>query len=363
MKLNPSQAQRWVPCPGSAYMESLYPRTTTHPVTEEGKAIHWACEGVLFSWSTKNDITPKTLVSYIGQTCPENGLIITEDFVAAGNVYLACVWERAQQYPDGLAIEKQASAYHAGLELAGRIDARWINETKTWLTVWDAKFGYKPVTAFENWQLLIYGIAEAYPTIETVELVVVQPRGLSVRQPVKRWMIDRPTLARYQAIIAQSKAEAELREGAPTRPGSHCRNCQAAHSCPALEEASWHAHDTAGISVPQDLTPKEIAYRLDEFERAQEMLRARRDALEALATRHIQHGTIVPGFKLHVSLGDRQWRQEQDAVGLGLLSDVEMYERKMISPKQAEVRGIPPQAVEALTVRYERPPKLTRDKA
>ena len=362
MKLTPSQAPRWVPCPGSAHMESLFPRTATHPVTEEGKAIHWACEGVLRSWLPQSPTEPHPLTDYIGHTCPENGVIVTEEMVTAGNVYLAAVWSRAQAHIEGLAVELKVSAQHAGLLSDGRVDTRWRSPDGKWLTIWDGKFGYSEVGAFQNWQLAVYGIAEAYPGVETIELVIVQPRGMSIRQPVKTWILKRVELDAYRDMIVERHGLAQLGERAPTIAGKHCRNCDARASCGTNRAQSWQARDTAGQSIPQTLTPEEIAYELDEFDQALEMIRGRKLALEALATSNIERGQPVPGWHLHVSLTDREWRSKEQAAAMGPLFGIEMTESKTISPAQAETRGIQTAAVNALTIRHERPPKLRREK-
>lgn len=362
MKCIPSQAPRWVPCPGAPEMESHFPRTGSHPVTEEGKAIHWACEGVLRSWLSQSPTEPHVLTNYIGHTCPENGVIITEEMVTAGNVYLAAVWSRAQAHIEGLAIELQVSAHHAGLPNSGRVDARWRSPDGTWLTVWDGKFGYRPVAAFENWQLVNYGIAEAYPAVQTIELVVVQPRGASIRQPVKIWILQRAELDAYRAMMIERHGLAQLGENAPTIAGKHCRNCQAEVHCATNRAQNWHNRQNAGKSIPQTLTPEEIAYELDEFEHAEQMIRGRRTALEGLAESLIHRGQTVPGYHMHTSLGDRQWRNKDGAAAMAPILGCEMTERKTISPAQAEARGVNQATLKALTVRHERPPKLAREK-
>ncbi len=341
-------------------MESLYPRTATHPVTEEGKAIHWASEGVMRSWLPVNDLQPRTLAEYLGHTCPENGVVITEEMVAAGNVYLACVWERAQLNLPGLQIEKQLSAWHAGLKSSGRCDSAWVSTDDTWLTIWDFKYGNKAVDVFENWQLFIYGLAGAHRKITTVELVIVQPRGQSMFHPIKRWRLDRDTLERYARWVRLSAALADKGEAAPTHAGKWCRYCRAAHSCDTLAASGWGSVDRAGNSVPINLTPAEIVYELEQFERAGNMLRARLDAIKGLAVQRIAEGVKIPGYFMERGLSNREWRDESTATGLGRLFGVDMEDRKVIGPKQAEVRGIPPLAVNALTVRHERPPQLKK---
>ncbi len=362
IRSTPSGAPRWVPCPGSSYMESLYPRSATHPVTEEGKAIHWATEGVLRSWLPESPTPAYPLSDYIGRTCPENGVILTEEMVTTGNVYLAAVWSRAQNHIAGLAVELKVSAHHAGLLSHGRVDARWLSADGTWLTIWDGKFGYGPVAAFENWQTLIYGIAEAIPTVQTIELVIVQPRGASIRQPVKPWILQRAQLDAYREWIIERQKLTQLGPQAPTYAGKHCRNCQARPNCGTHRAAAWDARSRAGESIPETLTVEEIAYELDEFDRAESMIKGRRLALESLATSKIQAGEKVPGFKMHISLSDRAWNDPKAAAALGLAFAIDMTETKTISPAQAQARGMAEPAVNALTSRHERPPKLAREK-
>jgi len=92
------------------------------------------------------------------------------------------------------------------------------------------------------------------------------------------------------------------------------------------------------------------------------MIKGRRLALESLATAKIQAGEKVPGFKMHISLTDRAWKDPANAAALGLAFSVDMTETKTISPAQAQARGMSEVAVNALTSRHERPPKLARER-
>ena len=346
-------------------MESHFPRTKSHPVTEEGKAIHWAAEGVLRSWGRESPTAPYALTDMLGKACPENGVVLTEEMINAGNVYLAAVWERAQHHIDGLGVELQLSAVPAGLQQSGRADAVWVSADRTELVVWDGKFGYGPVAAFENWQLAIYGVAAAFPyraTIQRVTLVIVQPRGESVRQPVKTWIIEGAELSGVTAMLIERHGYTQLDAAAPLAAGKHCRNCRAESSCSVNREATWHVRASAGAAMPENLSPEEIAYELEEFARGESLIRGRRIALEALAQTTIERGGKIPGYVMHQSLADRSWRSPEQAKLLGPGFGVEMEERKTISPAQAQSRGMSEAAVNALTVRATRPPKLVRER-
>ena len=77
-----------------------FPDGEKHPVTQEGIAAHWACDRVLMSWRPGND--PIELRSFVGDTCPENGLIITEEMIAGGSELLEDVWARTHTNLDGM---------------------------------------------------------------------------------------------------------------------------------------------------------------------------------------------------------------------------------------------------------------------
>lgn len=360
LKLVPSNAPRWAPCPGSVGMEAPFPRSPTHPVTEEGKALHWACERVLRSWLPVNDFPPLDLHTFLGQICPENGIVITEEMIWAGGVYLETVWERVWQNPELLQVEKQLSADRWISGYNGRTDAMWRSPDSTWLSVYDLKFGYTPTATVGNWQLLSYALGAVTEQTQTVEMVIVQPRGVSASRPVKRWQL--PIAEFWQWAQQLIDAAVEARGPSPrTAAGGHCYKCKAAADCPTLRVAAAGAMDTGSAGVDVALTEPELAHEIELLDRAKALVRARLDACEALGVARIQAGRLVPGYSHEQGLSNRSWTlPAPQMIAMGELWGLDLAEHKPLSPNQAEGRGMPRDVIDRFTKRVPTAAKLVR---
>ena len=356
LKVNASGAGRWVPCPGAPLMESRHPDTPTHPVTEEGKAIHWACDRVMASWKTHPQ-APLTLQQFLGVACPENGIVIVPEMIYAGGVYLETVWGRAHAYPEGLQTEKQLSTHRWGFVIGMRCDSMWRSEDRKYLAIDDFKYGRVPKRAYENWQLLNYALGAIDDYTETIELSIIQPRGPSAAHPVKTWIFPAAELPQWARWIINSYHLAHS-ESPPLHAGPWCRYCKAAAAgaCPAITAASYAAFDLAERAVFAEMTDAEVAHDLELMDRATKVMRARLDALEALAIARIQGGATIPGFDRTKSFGNRTFIRDMKSVGT--LFGLDLEKRVTMSPTEAEGVGLPRQVIDMFTTRRENPPKL-----
>jgi len=361
IKLRPAGANRWVPCPGSVQLELAHPSNAPkHPTTEEGIAVAWACERTMMSWLPLNQLEPRTLAQYLGQACPENGVVITEEMVYGGGAYIESVWADAHTHIGGLRVEQQLSAHDWAEGLAGRADATWASYDRRHVAVRDLKWGHRPVAAFDNWQLTIYGLGMLSPDTETIDLIIVQPRDPRARNPVKTWPLTAAEL-RERGETVREAAKLARGENPPTRAGRHCLYCKAAGHCATLAAAGFGVMDTAGAAIDVEMDEPQIAYELEMMDRAEALAKARRVGLEALAVSRIQTGHPVPGYGYRSTLGNRQWAMPTaEVLAFGQLMGADLAETKPASPAQATVRGIPKDTVDMFTTRRDGAPKLVR---
>lgn len=357
LKKLPSNAPRWVPCPGSVSAEARFPRPPQHPDAAEGDAAHWANAQVLKSWHPST--RPMLLADYRGATAP-NGRIITAEIIESGQLYLDTIWERAHEHPAGITAECWVDAGHLIPGLAGPADCKWESPDHRYITIYEYKNGVKPVAAYQNYQLLSYALGIAHPRILQLELVVVQPRQRGGPGPVRRWFINTEKLHGY-GLYMQGRAKLVDSPSPPTHAGPWCRHCRAAGECDTLDAASAGAMDAAGDALGTELTNRQVAFQLAQMDSAKEMVRARLDALEALAVTRIKGGGSVPGFAYEGRLGNRRWRRHPNAIyAFGALFGIDLRESKPCTPLEATRRGIGEDTVNTLTERPENPPKLIR---
>ncbi len=363
LKVIPSGMARVVQCPASVGMEAPFPHSPAHPVTEEGKALHWATERVGMSWLPCNNLSTLSMSQFRGQQYPGNGVVITDEMVWAGGVYLGDIWLRAHSHLAGLLFEKQVSVQAHIEGLNGRTDALWRSADGKWLTIWDLKFGYVAKRAFENWQLLTYALGSIDHQTETVEIVVVQPRGTSVSRPVKRWVLPIAEFLVYAQRIVGAVTEARGPQPRITA-GAECRYCRAGAICETLAAAGMGALEMGLQPLDVEVTNPEIAHEIELLDRATSIVRARLDALEALAISRIQAGQPVPGYGFRRGLGNRKWTQTDATIITTMREmfgiDIEA-ERKALSPAQSEGRGLATEVTEIFTERPTLAAKLVRD--
>ena len=361
MILRPSGAGRWVKCPASAALQNKFkdPATERHPVTLEGIAAHWVAERVMNSWLPCNDLEHVEPRYFLGKAEPETGLLIDADMIHGVNVYVRAVWERAHGNLASLEIEKQLTTHPRIEKNSGRCDALWSSPDGSRLTLWDFKFGYKPVRAFENWQAINYALAAITSKTETIEIVIVQPRGSSASDPVKTWELSPVDFAPYANRLTEAAAEARTKSPG-IKAGDHCYKCRAAHACQTLRAEADTAYEIGASPIPAEPSNAELAHALEQNDRAKSMLSARQDALEGLAISRITEGEAIPGYEQKRGRSNRRWTNGAGIVNTGKLFDVDLTIKKPVSPNEAEARGLPRQVVDMFTERVATAAKLVR---
>jgi hypothetical protein len=230
----------------------------------------------------------------------------------------------------------------------GTCDVLIYKPTARRLHLLDFKFGAGvTVEAERNDQLVCYaaGATHAVPgPVTEIELVIVQPRGHHPAGPVRREMIDAPELIERVADLLDD-AKRALEPDAPLNPGSWCRFCPAAPTCPALRA---HALEVAQVEfaetglpvvppVPAQLEADELGRLLDASGVVETWIRA----LRTHAHDRLECGLEIPGWKLVEKRAMRRWRDEAEAAAqleaLGLEPD-DIFARTLRSPAQVEKR-------------------------
>jgi len=244
-KVRPSEAHRWLPCPGSVVMQERYPETGRSPAAEDGQAAHWAA-------TQGGDVT--------GRTAP-NGVIVSAEMWRHVEVY----WNAL---PVGATLETPVTVPRVHPLCSGTPDAWFFDTATQTLYVWDFKYGYGIVEPYENPQLACYasGIMD-YLGIKTdgditLCLAIVQPRPWHELGPVRSWRLKAVGL-RGLVNRLHSAAHEALGPDPQVSSGEHCAYCSARHACPAGRRAALNAVDVSHVAVGEELDPVAIAVELD----------------------------------------------------------------------------------------------------
>lgn len=343
----PSSASIWRTCTGWPAMVAQFPEEESED-TLNGEASHWLGE-TLIQMGAAMHVTPSVRDGLVGAAAP-NGVIISDEMFEAAWEYANDVVREIRQYPGATwAVEQQLKAPRIHAKSFGTTDAFLYAPDDNRLIVWDYKYGYKEVEAFENWQGINYvaglfdmlGIDGMVDQRLRVDIRIVQPRAFHRDGPIRSWKVLGSDLRGHINQLSNAAHEA-LSENAKTRSGEHCTYCNARHACPAALNAGLGMYEAVNKPIPAELTPEQLGTQLAIVKRARKQLEYLESGYEEQLKSLIRGGSNVPGWSVEQGVGKRQWSKPVDEIlKLGELMGIDLREPvKAISPAQAEKKGI-----------------------
>lgn len=272
---------------------------------------------------------------------------IDDEMVDAVETYVEYIQSRVEP-EDEVEFEVNFNLGHIHPSFFGTADAIIYKPAQHHLIVIDYKHGKGVAVEVENNpQLLYYGLGAATTKhnrgVETIEIVVVQPRCPHPGGPVRMWQADVVDLIEHSTTLVAAAQRTEA-DDAPLIPGDHCRFCPAAHFCPALK---GRVFDICGADVadsgdihlsdPTKFTPDMLAKVLGQADIIKGWLKR----LDDYAHHEAEAGRPVPGFKLVAKRATRKWLNEATArtvltTEYGLEASQIMTEPELRSPAQVE---------------------------
>ena len=330
-KLSPSQAYRWIACPGSIRLTADLPETVSK----------YAAEGTEAHSVAQRALEEKTDAKHVTNNA---------EMAEAVQVYLDYV--RALHCSDVL-VEKRLKLTD---DVWGTGD--FVGRKDSCLSVVDYKHGAGvAVGVHGNAQLYIYGLAAALHfgierRLSLVRLAIVQPRAPG--EKIKHMVTTLETLILWFESVLTPAIEATKRPNAPLHAGDHCRFCKALATCPAqaanAEIVCKTALNEPALPAPKDLTPADIAMVLAASDRFSEWAKA----VAVYAQRQVEGGAMaIPGYKLIKKRGNRAWVEGAEEKVTTTLGE-DAYNKKLVSPAQAEKAGMDKNAVNDLCERPDR---------
>jgi hypothetical protein len=207
------------------------PNKDPHPVTEAGSRCHDALE------------------------TGDDSLLQGDDEHAL--VAMVRRWE-AKNVPADRGVDIREPRLHIGDLTYGYADRLIIRKHQAWLI--DYKFGYEPVErAEENLQGMAYtlGVFEAYPHVQAVRVVFLQPRLDYVTTCVWERSQSTSLLARIARVISRAKADRESDRVAGYLP---CLYCGRKADCPTLGRIAARVAKTyePSLDVPDVVHPSQV---------------------------------------------------------------------------------------------------------
>lgn len=300
---------------------------------------------------------------------------VDEELVNSAQVFVDYVRGRLAKYKAEtgrddavLVIEQKFSLNELGtpFDAGGTGDAVMYFPAWRLLEIADLKNGRGYVSEKENMQLRSYAtgalLANPQHEVDEVWSTIVQPR-LPGHIPVRSEPISTGELISWTAELLGTMQKAKQAEvefyqaGANSvlmdewvdkwlKPGN-CTFCKRDGNCPkqraeALAVAGvWFEPDTGEAKIgnqPADMSPEKLAETLNLLD----MLEGFVSAVRAYAHSQAENGVEIPGYQLVEKVGNRKWKDDEDALAVSLLSpevglsEDEIYDRKLRSVAQLE---------------------------
>ena len=109
--------------------------------------------------------------------------------------------------------------------------------------------------------------------------------------------------------------------------------------------------DVVGKSYADNMGNQDLSHELALMDRAEALVKVRRDALVGLATHRIGAGQVIEGYGIQTSEGHRTWVSYLDVDDFSTVNGVDLRKSGWVTPAEAERRGLDPDIIAAATYR------------
>lgn len=331
---------RIVNCPGSVNICKRFPQLSTDIGEESKKGIlaYW-----LFEQISLHKIDPW---KYLNKTPINDQIIDSEMINHINNFYKIIKIFGAGKIKQRLEILKGEF-----IGFGGTPCFIFYNKSLCKLIIIDLKYGFLPVSVFENWQLLSYGwiFCKTNPDllIKSIEFGIYQPRMPTKDGIYKIWKISFSDIQKYEYF---SKIQKTLRfyqsEYSIIRTGYHCHNCHAILQCDNNLQTCLKIVNLGSMQYGEEPTGEQLSSQLKLFQFAMKILKKRLQVIESVTQVRLESGKSVPGYHLEVSKGNRYWDvSPKRAKRIGIPEQIS----KLMTPRQAELEGFPANLIDKYT--------------
>jgi len=240
-----SQMSRVINCPGSVNICRLFPKLSKNygSVANQSILAHWLVGQILLK-----NVDP---YRYLNKApINDNDQIVTCEMLAHVIKYCDIIGLI------GAGQIKQRYKFTAGefVGFGGYPDFIFYNRDTQCLTVLGLKYGFVPILAFRNWELLSYAwlfyetnLKLNFHKINSIKIEIYQPR-IQTRQWVRKvWEIpfaeaENEHWKKIQESLRLCKSNRLI-----TRCGDHCQNCHALLQCQCNLETCLKIVNLSGV--------------------------------------------------------------------------------------------------------------------
>lgn len=333
--LYPSTAHLWSNCAAQPRLSREAPKQPPSEAALEGTCATWLAEIVLTGQVATCD-------EMIGQS-HKNGWEIDQAMAHYIQNYVDHV--RSLVEPGGELFVEHRLVFNEHVQ--GDADVAILNAAKTHGIIIDLKYGFKIVEPWDA-QPIIYGrsLLQKY-NLQGVTTAIYQPRAFHPRGVYRDWTPKQADLVHLAQKYHHASYEATATHPQAI-PGEHCKHCPVNDRCGAMTREIYEIFTMMGGRAARPLKPEELSIELEFAKRAEDMIVAHRKSIEAEAIQRLQTGDHIPGWTQEPGWGNRRWKFPREII-MTMTGGFDPAGDAMITPAEAERRGIHPDVVNALT--------------
>lgn len=328
--LSASSAERWINCPGSVHMASLFPSSTSK-AAEEGTLAHELAEHLINKQKVKS-VEKKIKAFYEANPDVKGSVKEMTDYIVPYVEYVNETFRKVQAKDSAavLLTEQRVDFSEYVPEGFGTSDVVIIGDDE--ITVIDLKYGKGvEVSAEGNPQIRLYALGainmfDLMYEFKSVNMVIYQPR----RENISQESMGVKGLQEWAEEVIKPAAGLALSDKPPYCPGEWCTShfCPGAGACKARAKYVLELERHSGKD-PALLSDAEIA---DCIGRAEGLAKWAK-ALGAYALDSALNGHAIPGYKVVEGRANRIYK-DSDAVAKAVVGagfdEAMVYKRELI---------------------------------
>lgn len=336
--LGASSSARWMNCPGSTTLIQKLGVSggAGSDAADLGTAAHWLLSHTL---DTADDP-----LFFVGSHITVNGskFEVDKDMVDAVLVAFNYILDTVAEYPDAMVMIEESLKHSKHDLVYGTTDLGLYSRKASKIIVIDYKHGEGVVVEPTSSQLkyyaeLIYdhlisvGVIGPRDRVDTVELVIVQPRIRHPKGVIRKHEMTGPELSAWSRDVLFPAIEETLNPDALLKIGSWCKFCPVNRSgeCPAMRSTVAHFEMT---KEPEELTPEELGEMYAKLEAVKKYL----EKLQSVAFDRALRGDKIKGFKLVRKKANRVWKSGAEAEIIKQFGDEAYEPAKIKTPPNIE---------------------------
>jgi hypothetical protein len=337
-------------------MAQCYPETEETPEAAEGTASHEIAAQLI--QDAARGFNGGKWADWEGKTAP-NGVVYTEEMFDGAKLYaddVAMIMrERSVFGGPSLGVEQRLEAPRIHELSFGTCDCFLFDRKTGELFIWDYKFGYELVEAFENWQSINYaagifdqfGVNGLEDQITTVRIRIAQPRAFHREGPIREWKVKGSDLRGYFNQL-HAGAHKALGPNAECNTGPHCKHCPGRHACEAAITAGARLFEAASKPVPVELSDAALGVQLSLVKRARKHLEYLESGFEEQVAGRMRAGALIPGWGREDTYGRDKWDKPfEEVIAMGEMFGQDLRKKEPITPKQAIKLGVDEAVIKA----------------